>query len=134
MCGRDWVCSLVTSGCRHDPGNLPSLTAHPESLGDIYFSEHFRRSSQIPLVTFLPASPRTFLQCLMGIQESHSDFLIANSSCFLYLDSHLSNLFISLHLPLLLLVTSFYPVSLPPASPSPVYSLHCCSTCLSIVR
>lgn len=131
ICGRDWVSSLVPSGCRHDPENLPSLPAHPDRLGDIYFSEHFRRSSQVPLVTFLPASPHTFLHCLMWIQESHSDFLITS---FLYLDSHLSSLFISLCSPLLLLVTSFWPVSLPPALPSPVHSLHCCSPCLSIVR
>lgn len=65
-------------------------TSHLQSLmldriGDIYSSEHLRRSSQVSPVTFLPVSP----------QLPNHKFLV-----FL-LDSHPSNLFVSLHGPLL---------------------------------
>lgn len=76
-----------------------------DRLGDIYSSEHLRRSSRVPPVTFLPALP----------QLPNHKFPV-----FL-LDSPLSNLFISLHLPLTAV----------PSSNSCLSSLTACSFPLS---
>lgn len=95
---RRWACVVGTGsvlwlplgvGMFQRTSRLPLL--RQDRLGDMYSSEHLRRSSQVPPVTFLPAL----------LQLSNHKF-----SVFL-LDSLLSNVFISLHLPLFLPVPSF---------------------------
>lgn len=99
------ICFLAASGYRH------GSTAHIHRLGNVYPSEHLRRSSG-PSASPWPPNPR---------------FLVFP------LDSHLLSPFISLHLPLLLRVTSFQPLSLPPAVQSWVCSLDSSSFFLSII-